>query len=123
MINYIQHYNRGANSDQPVIGPVINANQRKRILNQIQDALSKGANIIYRGAVYPEQYISPMILDNITDEMQIAKEETFGPIVCLSTFDNVEDAINSTNSTGFGLGGVVYGHKDAEKVTCNCRLA
>ncbi len=64
----------------------------------------------------------PMILDNITDEMQIAKEETFGPIVCLSTFDNVEDAINSTNSTGFGLGGVVYGHKD-RKGSRNCRLA
>lgn len=122
LINYIQHYNRGANSDQPVIGPVINANQRKRILNQIQDALSKGANIIYRGAVYPEQYISPMIIDNITDEMQIAKEETFGPIVCLSTFDNVEDAINSTNSTGFGLGGVVYGHKDAEKVALQLQV-
>ncbi len=116
LINFMQHYNRGANSDQPVVGPIINANQRKRILNQIQDALSKGANIIYKGAVYPEQYISPMILDNITDEMQIAKEETFGPIVCLSTFDNVEDAINSTNSTGFGLSGVVYGHKNVEKV-------
>ena len=48
--------------------------------------------------------------------MEIAKSETFGPVVCITEFSDVEEAIASANGTDFGLGAVVFGEKDAEAV-------
>ena len=83
LADYIRNYKTGTFDDpEAFIGPIINTKQRQRIIEQIDDALNKGAKIIYGGANHPENFILPTILDGITDNMLIAQEETFGPVVC-----------------------------------------
>lgn len=114
---YIRYFRVGPFTDQRAnVGPIINDRQRQRILDQIDEAVAAGAKIVAGGAPHPDHFINPTILTDVTDDMRIAKEETFGPVVCITKFDKVEDAIASANSTDFGLGAVVYGDYDAEMV-------
>lgn len=117
--HYISYYKVGPYTDpQAHVGPIINERQRRRIISHIDDALSKGAGLLAgcSGEDHPAPYIIPTILTNVTDEMLVAKEETFGPVVCITRFSDVEDAIRSANGTEYGLGAVVYGEKDAAEV-------
>ncbi|MBQ0079814.1 MAG: aldehyde dehydrogenase [Eubacterium sp.] len=114
---YIRYFRVGPFTDQMAnVGPIINEHQRQRILDQIDDAVSRGAKIVAGGAPHPDHFINPTILVDVTDDMDIAKYETFGPVVCITKFDDVEDAIFSANNTDFGLGAVVYGDYGAEEV-------
>ena len=131
---YLPYFKVGAYDDpQAQVGPVINERQRARILYHIEDAREKGAQVILAqdGVVkditdtqaypeiadqHPDRYILPTIILGVTDEMLLAKEETFGPLVCITVYDDIEKAIESANSTDYGLGAVVYGDSHAEEV-------
>lgn len=95
------------------IGPIINENQRSIILNHINDALEKGALALLGGRKNPDKYINPTVITGITDQMLIAQEETFGPVVAITRYNDLDLAIESANSTTFGLGGAVFGHEKA----------
>ncbi|KGX84780.1 NAD-dependent succinate-semialdehyde dehydrogenase [Pontibacillus litoralis] len=90
------------------IGPVINGKSFDKIVNQIQDATEKGAQVVC-GKEFnanPNQgyfFIHPTVLMNVSEEMTIMKEETFGPVLPITTFTNVEEAVQIANSTPFGL--------------------
>lgn len=117
--HYISYYKVGPYTDpQAHVGPIINNRQRSRILEHIDDALHKGARLLAgcEGKDHPDRYVIPTILADVTDEMKAAREETFGPIMCITRYKDVEDAIVSANSTEYGLGAVVYGKKDASYV-------
>lgn len=116
---YIQRYQIGPYTDpQAKVGPIINERQRQRILDHIEDAVAKGARLLAggRGDAHPPRFILPTILADVTDDMLAAKEETFGPLVCITAYDDVEEAIAAANATNYGLGAVVYGGKDAKRV-------
>lgn len=116
---YTTYFRIGPYTDKNAqIGPIINDSQRNRILEQIDDALSKGARLIAGGAgeYHPEHFIIPTVLADVTEEMTVYKEETFGPIVCITRFSDLEEAIRMANNTEYGLGAVVYGHKEADYV-------
>lgn len=114
---YLMYFKVGPYTDpQANVGPIINEKQRNNILRHIDDAISKGAQVAGGSMDHPENFINPLILTGITDDMLVAKEETFGPLVCVTTFENIEDAIASANGTDYGLGGVVFGDYDAEYV-------
>lgn len=98
------------------IGPMINNRQREHVLGHIQDALNKGAQIVVGGEPHPEYYVQPTVLTSVTDDMLIAQEETFGPVVCITHFSKISAAIESANNTPYGLGAVVFGHQDAQVV-------
>lgn len=90
------------------IGPVINKNSYEKIRTQVEDALSKGAKLLtgHEYEVNHEKgyyYVHPTVLSNITDNMDIMQEETFGPIAPITTFTELEEAIEIANSTPFGL--------------------
>ncbi len=73
---------------------IINPNHTKRIAGLIADAKAKGAKIAYGGDVDEGQrYIAPTILTDVTDEMDIAFEETFGPVLCVMGYDTREEAV------------------------------
>jgi len=119
VVQYTAYYKTGPCTDPKAqIGPIINEKQRQRILHHIEDALSKGARLLAgcREDGHPPRYIIPTVLADITDDMLAASEETFGPLICITAFDHVEEAINAANATDYGLGAVVYGTKDAEQV-------
>ncbi len=117
--HYVSYYKVGPYTDpQAHVGPIINDRQRQRIIEHIDDAIDKGARLLAgrAGEDHPDRYIIPTVLADIKDDMIIAKDETFGPVVCISRFSDVEDAIAAANSTDYGLGAVVYGGKDAKYV-------
>ncbi|MGI6731944.1 MAG: aldehyde dehydrogenase family protein [Anaerovoracaceae bacterium] len=112
-----QRYKVGPWTDPEAnIGPIINEKQRNKILSHIEDAIAKGAKVLAGGVDHPPRYILPTVLTNITEDMLIWQEETFGPVVCIKRYSDIEEAIKLANASELGLGGVVFGNKDAEEV-------
>jgi succinate-semialdehyde dehydrogenase / glutarate-semialdehyde dehydrogenase len=92
------------------IGPMINMAAIDKINRHIEDALSKGAKIITTKPDMPQgaQYVAPMVLAGATTDMQLASEETFGPVAPLFRFETEEEAIAIANGTPFGLASYFY---------------
>jgi aldehyde dehydrogenase (NAD+)/succinate-semialdehyde dehydrogenase/glutarate-semialdehyde dehydrogenase len=98
------------------IGPIINAKQRSKIIAHIEDAIAKGARTLLGGTEHPEHYVLPTVLAGITSEMKMEQEETFGPVVSISRYTNIDDAIARANDSDYGLGAVVFGGKGADDI-------
>lgn len=100
-----------ASLPETFMGPLVSESQKKNLELQVQDALDKGAKIIYQkeldntlvGNFYP-----PTILTNITKDMKVWNEEVFGPVLPIATFNKEENAILMANCTKYGLGGYIY---------------
>jgi acyl-CoA reductase-like NAD-dependent aldehyde dehydrogenase len=91
------------------LGPMVNARQRDHVIAHIQDALANGAKLVAGGTTADGNFLQPTLLTGITDDMRIAREETFGPVACVSRCATDEEAIRRANDTRFGLGAVVFG--------------
>ena len=98
------------------IGPIINTAQRQLIIKHIDDAIAKGAKVLLGGTEHPDNFITPTVLSQITPDMLIAKEETFGPVVCISTYKTIDEAITLANDSDYGLGASVFGKENVEAV-------
>jgi succinate-semialdehyde dehydrogenase/glutarate-semialdehyde dehydrogenase len=101
----------GAGTDAGTdIGPMINKAAIDKIKRHVDDAVEKGASILATADSVPEgdQYAVPMVLGGATTEMQLASEETFGPVAPLFRFDHEEEAIRIANATPFGLAAYFY---------------
>ena len=98
------------------IGPIINSSQHTLIMEHIKDAVEKNARILLGGVDQTAPYITPTVIADMTPHMKIEREETFGPVVCISTFTDIQEALDRANNTTYGLGGVVFGKTGAQKV-------
>jgi acyl-CoA reductase-like NAD-dependent aldehyde dehydrogenase len=98
------------------IGPIINPDQHAMIIDHIRDAESKGARILLGGSQQPERYIKPTVIADLTPEMIMEQEETFGPVVAMSRYTNLEEAVQRANNSVYGLGAVVFGQRHAQSV-------
>ena len=99
-------------------GPVINNEARDRMLSLIEDAKGKGAKLVMGGEV-PEEFsegsfITPALLTDVTDDMRVSTEEIFGPIIPLQPFKTLDEAIEKSNNTIFGLSAYFFGHNAKE---------
>ena len=77
------------------VGSLISQDQLDKITAHIQDAVAKGATVLAGGQARPElgpYFFEPTILTDVTPEMKLYREETFGPVVAIYRFDDVEDA-------------------------------
>ncbi|SCB34458.1 NAD-dependent succinate-semialdehyde dehydrogenase [Rhizobium multihospitium] len=92
------------------VGPMINRAAIEKIDRHVRDALAKGAKIITAARQLPdgEQYTSPIVLTGATTEMELAGEETFGPVAPLFRFETEDEAIAIANGTPFGLASYFY---------------
>lgn len=90
------------------IGPMINRAAIDKIERHIADALAKGASIAGKAATPEGQYAAPLVLKDATSEMELASEETFGPVAPLFRFETEEEAIELANGTPFGLAAYFY---------------
>ena len=102
------------------LGPMVNSKQRDHVLNQIEDAVSDGAVILLGGNGHQDNFVTPTVLTEVTESMSIARDETFGPVACITRVSSVEEAIRKANSTPFGLGATVFGD-DAEETSSVAR--
>lgn len=96
------------------IGPMINGKAVDKIETHVCDALEKGAVLLTGGRRYRDEvadgpfYFLPTVLGEASHEMQLAQEETFGPVVPLFRFDSEEEVIRVANDTPFGLAAYFY---------------
>lgn len=98
------------------IGPIINAAQHDTIVEHIRDAEAKGARVLLGGSRQPERYIHPTVICDMTPDMLMEQEETFGPVVAISRYADVREAVQRANASTYGLGAVVFGGSEAEAV-------
>ncbi|MEM6460745.1 MAG: aldehyde dehydrogenase family protein [Pseudomonadota bacterium] len=90
-----------ANKDN-VIGPLINGRQVERVKAQIEDALKKGAKAVLGGGIH-DNFVEPTILTNVTPDMAVWQDETFGPVAVVVPFKTDAQAIALNNDTEYGL--------------------
>ncbi|WP_273525004.1 NAD-dependent succinate-semialdehyde dehydrogenase [Rhodosalinus sediminis] len=100
------------------LGPLISPEAIGKVQEHIADATDKGARVILGGAGddMPGAFLRPTVLTGATQEMAVAREETFGPLAALFRFETEEEAIRLANDTIFGLASYVYA-RDIGRVT------
>jgi vanillin dehydrogenase len=91
-----------------MIGPVVNDGARERIMELIEDARSKGAEVLSGGEA-DGNLIAPTVLSGVTPEMRIYGEESFGPVVSIVPVADVQEAVRTANDTEYGLSAAVFG--------------
>ena len=99
---------------QTQLGPVVSAAAQKRVLDYVQTGIDEGATVATGGRV-PEIaggeggfYVEPTILVGVTNQMRVAREEIFGPVVVVIPFDDEEDGIRQANDSPYGLGSSIW---------------
>ena len=109
MDEFIKYFKKYANNYQ--VGSMINSKQKEHVLRQIADAVANGAKIIFGNPNDNEgNKIKPVVLLGVTPEMNIMVDETFGPVACIATVKNEDEAIKHCNTGGYALGSVVFGN-------------
>jgi len=95
------------------IGPMVTQKQYDRVQSYIRKGIEEGAELLAGGEGHPEglagYFVKPTVFVNVKNDMTIAREEIFGPVLCVIAYDDDEDAIRIANDTGFGLHAYVNG--------------
>ncbi|MFO0829989.1 MAG: aldehyde dehydrogenase family protein [Phycisphaerales bacterium] len=95
--------------DGVAIGPMVNARQKAHVLRQIDSAVRQGACVLAGNEPRDGNFVAPTVLVDVRQEMEIMREETFGPVACIVRFDEVDQAIRWANDSPYALGGAVFG--------------
>ena len=95
-----------------IMGPQVNARQRERVLAYIEKGKAEGARVLLGGAT-PDHldkgfYVQPTVFVDVTNDMAIAREEIFGPVLAVIAYEDEEDAIRIANDSDYGLSGSVW---------------
>ena len=90
------------------IGPIANKAQYEKILRMIEIGIEEGARLVAGGIEKPEgydkgYYIKPTVFADVTNDMTIAKEEIFGPVLSIIKYEDEDEAIEIANDTDYGL--------------------
>ena len=113
------------------IGPVVSKVQYDKIINLIQSGIDEGATLAAGGPELPRglnkgYFIKPTIFTDVTNDMRIAKEEIFGPVLSIIPFETEDEAVNIVNETEYGLGNYLQtedkekAHRVAKKLRSGC---
>ena len=94
-----------------LMGPVVSQRQHERVMGYIELGLAEGATLIAGGKARPDKgggfFIEPTCFADVSNDMRIAQEEIFGPVLVVIPFDDDDDAIRIANASDYGLGGGV----------------
>ncbi len=96
------------------IGPVVNKAQFDKIQGLIQQGVDEGATVAVGGTGLPEgkdkgYYVKPTVLANVSNDMTVAREEIFGPVLVVIPYDTLDEAVAIANDTPYGLGAYIAG--------------
>jgi aldehyde dehydrogenase (NAD+) len=100
------------------LGPLVSAVQRDKVRNYIKKGIEEGATLVTGGPDAPDGldtgfFVQPTVFSNVSNDMTIAREEIFGPVLSIIPFDTEQEAIDIANDTEYGLAGSVWaGNKD-----------
>ena len=109
------------------IGPVISEQQYNKIQSLIEKGVEEGARIAAGGPGKPAgletgYYVKPTVFRNVGNEMTIAREEIFGPVLCMIPYHDIEEAIHMANDSDYGLSGYVWGASPEDAMAVARRL-
>ena len=94
------------------MGAMVDCGQMENVLKYIESGKLEGASLLAGGAQVKTEsggfYISPTVFDNVTNNMKIAAEEIFGPVLSIIAFDTVDEAVQIANNTEYGLAAAVW---------------
>ena len=96
--------------DGVAVGPLVNADARKKVIELVDDAVGKGAKVLTGGKSPsgPGHFYPPTVLDAVPDNANLLREEIFGPVAAIQTFTSEAEAIRRANDTEYGLVAYLY---------------
>lgn len=110
----------GPGIEDPDIAPLVSASQRDHVHDHIHDSVRSGATLVTGGASahgYNKGYfVAPTIFSDVSPQMRLAVEETFGPVLAVLTFEDEAEAISLSNAVEFGLAAAVYTRDSARSL-------
>lgn len=103
--------------EETMVGPLVSESQRETVLEYIEKGKEEGAEVLFGGNKIDGKgfYVEPTVFVNVKNDMTIAQEEIFGPVLTVLTYDSVEEAIEIGNDSIYGLSGAVVGPEDEAK--------
>ncbi len=111
-------------SDQ-IMGPLINARQYQRVLSYIETGIQEGARVLLGGGpadIDKGYYIQPTVFMDVTNDMTIAQEEIFGPVLAVIAYEDEDDAVRIANDSPFGLSAGVWSADEERALSVARRL-
>src|SRR5207237_7969822 len=96
--------------DGVAVGPLVNADAKKKVIALVEDAIGRGAKILTGGKAPngPGHFYPPTVLDHVPDGAKMLNEEIFGPVAALQTFKSEDEVITRANATEYGLVAYLY---------------
>ena len=96
------------------VGPMVRQKQYERVQSYIRKGIAEGGEVLVGGEGHPPgldegHFVRPTVFVNVTNDMTIAQEEIFGPVLCVIAYETEEEAIGIANDTSYGLHGFVSG--------------
>ncbi|HET8706752.1 MAG TPA: aldehyde dehydrogenase family protein [Pseudomonadales bacterium] len=111
-----------------MMGPLVSEGQRETVVNYIRKGIAEGAELVAGGIEKPAglergAYVKPTVLANVKNDMVVAQEEIFGPVLCVLPYETEAEAIQIANDSPYGLSGAVWGKtkEDAIRVARQIR--
>ena len=104
-------------SDDHFLGPLVSASQKRSVQDYIRLGIDEGARLVAGGPDDPEgydvgYYVQPTIFADVDNSMRIAREEIFGPVLCIIPVDDDDEAVTVANDSPYGLSGAVWADTD-----------
>ncbi|MGM9925925.1 MAG: aldehyde dehydrogenase family protein [Bacillus sp. (in: firmicutes)] len=106
MVSHAKSIKQGAGLDPSTqIGPLVSSVQQNRVMDYIEKGIDEGAELLVGGSKPTEDgyFVSPTIFSDVNDEMTIAREEIFGPVISAMPFNDLDEIIDRANATPYGL--------------------
>ena len=112
-------------NEATTMGPVVSKTQWDRVQRLIASGIAEGARVACGGPGRPAHldrgyYVKPTVFVDVENDMEIAREEIFGPVLCILTYRNEDEAVEIANDTPYGLAGYVAGN-DQDRVRAMAR--
>ena len=114
-------------SEATTMGPVVSRTQYDKIQRLIQAGIDEGAELVCGGTGKPDgletgYYVKPTIFAGVRNDMTIAREEIFGPVLCILPYDTEDEAIRIANDTPYGLSAYVFGDTHEHAMAVGSRI-
>ena len=114
-------------NEEIFLGPISNQTQYEKVQSLIQEGIAEGATLACGGAGRPNglekgYYVKPTVFTNVNNKMTIAREEIFGPVICLIPYKDLDEAIEIANDSPYGLSSMIScadetkGHEIAKRI-------
>ena len=99
---------------ETMVGPMVSAQQKETVLDYIQKGIDEGAELFLGGQDIDHSgfYVQPTVFTQVDNQMTIAQEEIFGPVLCVLTYKDEDEALAIANDSAYGLSGYVVGPQE-----------